>query len=111
MSSRTPPGQTLPASKAAYQESTHVSATSNAPNSSAANASVTGVSPNLLWTSTIVAGIAIGIAVWCVIQLQETEREARMLEYYIMELDGKLMKGGILNPSESLAAQKKEQGK
>lgn len=29
------------------------------------------------------------------------EREARMLEYYILEIDGKLMAAGIIQPPES----------
>jgi hypothetical protein len=35
-----------------------------------------------------------------------TERETRMLEYYVMELDGKLMAGGLLDYNESWAAKK-----
>jgi hypothetical protein len=33
-----------------------------------------------------------------------SEERADLLQYYVMELDGKLMKAGVLNPSESWSA-------
>jgi len=55
-----------------------------------------------------VGGVAVAIAVWCIVQLQESERETRMLEYYVMELDGKLMKSGFLDSSESWSAKQEK---
>lgn len=44
-------------------------------------------------------------------QWRSAERETRMLEYYVMELDGKLMAGGIIKPPESWSAKKRGEGK
>lgn len=40
-------------------------------------------------------------------QLQINERETRLLEYYVMELDGKLMRQGIIDPADSWSAKKR----
>ena len=50
------------------------------------------------------AGCAIALSIFQEVESIRTERETRMLEYYIMELDGKLMKSGVLNPSDSWSA-------
>lgn len=55
-----------------------------------------------------VAGLALGAAIYSQIEQVKSERETRMLEYYVMELDGKLMKSGFLNPDDSWSAQKRK---
>lgn len=48
-------------------------------------------------------------------QHKETEREARMLEYYLLELDAKVIASGLKPESDSIAkkleAKRKEKGK
>lgn len=44
-------------------------------------------------------------------QLKETNTEARMAEYYILELDGKLMAGGFIPPSRGYGQWKQERKK
>src|SRR6185503_13900389 len=43
--------------------------------------------------------------------LKETNTEARMAEYYILELDGKLMSGGFIPPSRGYGQWKQERKK
>ena len=50
----------------------------------------------------LVAGVALGISLWTVY----ASRETRMLEYYVIELDGKLMASGLTDYNESWAARK-----
>lgn len=86
-------------------DSTSVSVSSNAPNSSAANASVQGVPPGLFWANTLVAGLAIAFACWAIFQASLSERETRMLEYYVLEMDAKLIAAGVKKPEEAVARQ------
>lgn len=44
-------------------------------------------------------------------QQARTEQETRLLEYYVMELDGKLMAAGLIDYNESWAARKKAKQK
>ena len=46
------------------------------------------------------------ILMWA--QGRETEREVRLLEYYVMELDGKAMANGLIKPPESWSATKEK---
>lgn len=52
--------------------------------------------PHLLICS-IICGLALGIAILALILGQISERESRMLQYYVLEVDGKLMKSGIID--------------
>lgn len=86
-----------------------------------------GITINNLGKTSIVllatfTGLALGVAVFSYVsalhdneraqtQAKEAERENRMLEYYVMELDGKLMKSGMLDPRESWSAKKAEREK
>jgi hypothetical protein len=45
--------------------------------------------------------------VWMFIQWKVAERESRLLEYYVMELDGKMMASGLLKPPDSWSGQHK----
>ena len=42
---------------------------------------------------------------------QKRERETRMLEYYVMEVDGKLAHAGIVRPSQIWSARKRKETK
>jgi len=91
------------------------------------NSNNSGVTINNLGKTSVIllaafSGLALGISVFAYLsalhdneqarqQAIQAERENRMLEYYIMELDGKLMKSGILDPRESWSAKKAEREK
>lgn len=45
--------------------------------------------------------------VWMFFQWKISEREARLIEYYVMELDGKMMASGLLKPPDSWSGQHK----
>lgn len=55
---------------------------------------------------TLLIGVAIGLTVYAFTAANQSERETRMLEYYVMELDGKLMNEGFIKPDRSWSAQK-----
>lgn len=57
----------------------------------------------------ILAGIAIGFTAFAFNSAEKAEREARMLEYYVMELDGKLMAAGVIESKESFSAKKRKE--
>lgn len=50
-----------------------------------------------LMLTAILAGFGAGLSIWALIRAQTAERESRMLEYYVLEVDGKLMKSGIID--------------
>lgn len=56
----------------------------------------------------ILCGMSIGLTLFSFSEARNAEREARMLEYYVMELDGKLMKSGFLDPKDSYSSKQKE---
>lgn len=59
----------------------------------------------------ILASIAIIGCLMFGIMAYNSTKETRMLEYYVMELDGKVMQAGIIKPEESWSARKREQEK
>lgn len=59
----------------------------------------------------VLCGLGLGMAIYSQIEAAKAERETRLLEYYVMELDGKLMKQGVIDPSESWSAKQKEKAK
>jgi hypothetical protein len=77
----------------------------HAPVARGGDASITGVPPQLFWANTLIAGLAIAIALWAIFQASISERETRMLEYYVLEMDAKLIAAGIKKPEESVAKQ------
>lgn len=95
--------QTSPVSRHALMDSQNGSAISNAPHATAASASVTGVPPGLFWANTLVAGLAIAIACWAIFQASLAERESRMLQYYVLEMDAKLIAAGVKKPDEAVS--------
>jgi len=71
--------------------------TSTAPHSaSVVQVETNRLVPHLLVCS-IICGIALGVAILALILGQISERESRMLQYYVLEVDGKLMKSGIID--------------
>lgn len=57
----------------------------------------------------ILSGVAIGLTSFAFTAASDAEREARMLEYYVMELDGKLMAAGVIESKESYSAKKRKE--
>lgn len=53
-----------------------------------------------------VASAAIVLACWAIHAAGVAEREARMYEYYTLELDAKLIAAGVKKPEESIAKRK-----
>lgn len=56
----------------------------------------------------VFSGLALGVGVFAVVDAIRAEREARLLEYYVMEVDAKLVKLGIENPDDIWAARKRK---
>jgi hypothetical protein len=59
----------------------------------------------ILW---VFVGINLAATLWMFAEWRIAEREARLQEYYVMELDGKLMAAGIIKYPESWSARKGE---
>lgn len=57
----------------------------------------------------ILCGAAIGLTVFAFSAARDADREARMLEYYVMELDGKLMAAGVIESHQSYSAKKRKE--
>jgi hypothetical protein len=64
-----------------------------------------------LVVTAIVSGSAIGLSIYAIATSRNSDRETRMLEYYVMELDGKAMRAGIIRPEESWSGKKREGAK
>lgn len=50
--------------------------------------------------SAAIIGAGCVLAAWMVVAYLQTDRDARMVEYYIHELDGKLIAAGFIKPSQ-----------
>ncbi len=57
----------------------------------------------------ILCGVSIGLTAFAFTAAGNAERESRMLEYYILELDGKLMSAGVIESKESFSAKKRKE--
>lgn len=57
----------------------------------------------------ILCGVSIGLTAFAFTAAGNAEREARMLEYYVMELDGKLMSSGVIESTQSYSARKRKE--
>ena len=51
----------------------------------------------------LLCGLSIGLSVFAYSASRNADREARMLEYYLLELDAKFIHAGLKDPSESIA--------
>jgi hypothetical protein len=56
----------------------------------------------------ILCGLSIGLAVFAFSASRNADREARMLEYYLLELDAKFINAGLKDPAESIANKLKQ---
>jgi hypothetical protein len=63
----------------------------------------------LLVVLAILCGTAMGLTAFGFWAARESSVETRMLEYYVMQVDGKLMQANIIKPDESWSAQKAKQ--
>lgn len=54
-------------------------------------------------------GLAIGLAAFSFAESKNSEREARMLEYYLLELDAKFINAGLKDPADAIATKLKKQ--
>lgn len=61
--------------------------------------------------NSILLGVGITLSIWTIISYQHEEREARMVEYYQHEIDGKLIAAGFLKPSQNFDNFKREHQK
>ena len=61
----------------------------------------------LLIVSVLIAANLIA-TVWMFIEWKMAERESRLLEYYVMELDGKMMAADLVKPPESWSGRKQK---
>lgn len=57
----------------------------------------------------ILCGVAMGLTAFSFSAARNADREARMLEYYVLELDGKLMSAGVIESKESYSAKKRKE--
>jgi len=55
------------------------------------------------------AFLSLGLALWARGDAERAEREARMLEFYVLELDAKLVAAGYKTDSESIAKRLKQE--
>lgn len=58
---------------------------------------------------TLICGLSIGLTVFAFSAARDADREARMLEYYLLELDAKFINAGLKDPAESIANKLKQQ--
>lgn len=73
------------------------------------NKTVISISERLLTVIAIVIGVvALVTAFWSTHESALAERESRMLQYYVLEMDAKLIAAGVKKPEESVAKQLKE---
>jgi hypothetical protein len=56
----------------------------------------------------ILCGLAIGLTAFAFSAARNADREARMLEYYVLELDGKLMASGVISPKDSFSSKRRK---
>lgn len=50
-----------------------------------------------------IAGLGLGLGIFAEVQAVRAERETRMLEYYLLELDAKFIAAGLKPADESIA--------
>lgn len=62
----------------------------------------------LLVVLSAISGLAVAIAYAALNRARDAETEARMLEYYVLEMDAKLIAAGFKTDSESVAKRLKE---
>lgn len=58
--------------------------------------------------NSILVGASIVLAVWMIVSYQHAEREARMQQYYLLELDAKFIAAGLKKPEEAISKKQQE---
>lgn len=58
--------------------------------------------------NSILLGASVILAIWMVSAYQRAERESRMQQYYLLELDAKLISAGLKKPEESISKKQQE---
>ena len=76
------------------------------PNVSDRSASVIMIDTGKLVPVFLALAILCGLTAYAFWEAHQSSVETRMLEYYVMEVDGKLMQANIIKPSESWSARK-----
>jgi hypothetical protein len=61
------------------------------------------------WILAVLVAINVVATVVAYHQWSKAETESRMLEYYVMEIDGKLMAAGVIQPPESWSGRKRKE--
>lgn len=61
-----------------------------------------------IFVMAFVSAFATAVSVFLIIKYTQAETESRMQEYYTMELDGKLMAAGVIQPKDSWAGRQAE---
>jgi len=56
----------------------------------------------------ILAAISISLSIFFYEQAVRSERETRMLQYYLLELDAKVIAAGIKKPEEAISKQQEK---
>ncbi len=51
----------------------------------------------------VLSGMSIAFAIFSMRESAKSERETRMLQYYVLEMDAKLIASGVKSPGESVA--------
>ncbi len=57
----------------------------------------------LIIVLSILSGMAIAFAIFAIRESGKAEREARMLQYYVLEMDAKLIASGVKKPGDAVA--------
>lgn len=57
----------------------------------------------------VLAGIALARSDAAATRANDAERESRMLQYYVLEMDAKLIAAGVKKPEESVAHKLKQE--
>jgi hypothetical protein len=73
---------------------------------SSSSASATIIDKSKAWIIAVLVAINLVATVVTYHEWSKAETESRMLEYYVMEMDGKLMAAGIIQPPESWSGRK-----
>lgn len=53
--------------------------------------------------NSVLMGVGIVLAIWMTVSYRETEREVRMQQYYLLEMDAKLIAAGVKKPEEAVS--------
>ncbi len=65
----------------------------------------------LLVILALLSGSAIGIGVFAIVYAKSADTEARMLQYYLLELDARVIRAGIKDSDDAIASKLAEDGK